>query len=554
MIKKALIWLMAMSAVPAFADDGQVKLPFNLSQSELTQLSNDAAWRRLLFADNASGKSEIADARFFVHTDHQGKPNGDSTSELVAMLGAMAAQDKAVMCRFVARTHFLQQALLRLGKPQADDFDLRDCDDFESWRQAMDIRHLSLIFAEESSENLASAFAHTLIRADRADLSDGGATAINYTVGSDERDGALKSVAKSITGGYAGELQISPFTQKSQEYLGNHRTLWQYRLRLDDHEIEQIVRHLWEIRQIKRPYFFTHDNCATEIVRLIDLVRTQDNVRAKIGKIVLPNVIVRTLVDENLAEQGQFISNRQAVPNWADPALSWSNYRGKFAMAWQDDKPTAIVGVRGAYHDQLDGVQGVRAYHDIELLSGQLAVNKDGVAIDRATLFASQRLRGDGDDVVQSAQAMHAGLMSVIDASDRQNDRHLVLDLSMAKGKSWQISPISQYKPAIGAVCYLLGGGVMQFGRLNQGYRLGVTGDVGCVYGDDGWRGKLQFGVPYYFHHDSSPSRSHYVQPYVLMQAQYDVSKQTAVRFDGRVDFGFADYKPKYALSLLKYF
>ena len=71
-------------------------------------------------------------------------------------------------------------------------------------------------FAEEHPNNIASAFAHVLMRVDDGQDEDEAATAINYTVQPNKADGVLVSTVKSASGGYPAVMEIMPYQKKRQ--------------------------------------------------------------------------------------------------------------------------------------------------------------------------------------------------------------------------------------------------------------------------------------------------------------------------------------------------
>ena len=79
--------------------------------------------------------------------------------------------------------------------------------------------------------------------------------------------------------------------------------------------------------------------------------------------------------------------------------------------------------------------------------------------------------------------AFHTGLTRTIDASNKANHHHLVLDMDIKAGKSWNFGQVRQNSGELtNTTCYTLVGGGTQIGRVNQGYRLRAGTDIGCIH------------------------------------------------------------------------
>ncbi|WP_049236401.1 DUF4105 domain-containing protein [Moraxella canis] len=561
----------------------QAMTPYGLSDQALQSISQSVGWRRLLlFKDQPSRRdvSSIDHPKFFL--SDQGRQ--DAHAELIATLTAMQNGDGDAICRFVARVHFLSQALAAHGIDSGIDETM--CSDFQVFADALNAKRLSLIFAEEHPNNIASAFAHVLMRADNGQDEDQAATAINYTVQSNSPDGAIVSTLKSISGGYPGVMEIMPYQKKADDYLvKDERDLWQFSLDLTPQEVAQIVRHIWEVKDMERPYFFTHDNCATEIVRLIDVVRPEGSVQAEVGNVVIPSRIAAILSEAGVVTDQKFIPSnstiRQAklnngedfdiahiVPSRNNPVHSMPVHRigvGAGMDTRLDDRAVYGIQLNTAYQDWLDNPHGVRPLLDLQAMSLEVIADDQKVKIKDFTIFSTRSLNpantaknnATAKKGVGQASALRVGLTQVIDASNEANNDHLVFDAHIKKGKAWNFG---QPRPSSGEIadttCYALAGGGVQAGRINQGYRIGLGADLGCVhYATDRLRGLVEVSLPYYYHSDDAPGmRSGYLQPAVSVGMQADVARYHAVRLTAKREKLNSDYATQAMLSVQRYF
>lgn len=321
-----------------------------LSQQALAlNLAEQTTWRRLLYLkDSKPGRtnslkantSPVKNAEFFVSPDGRSDPQ----AELLALLKMMTAknlsvaeqsQNQAVLCRFPARIHWLQQ---QLAIPDAELASI-DCGEFDAWMAKLDPQRLSVIFAEEYLDNPLSAFGHTLMLIDSAkSLADPSAIdhahALNDTVAGNPDDNFALYAVKSMTGLYPNDITIDPYPEKLAYYLqGDERDVWQYPLQLSHAEIQQIMRHVWETKDLGLPYYFTTDNCASEILRYIDIVRPEGSLLSQLPYVVVPSDVVRLLTDEALITEQIYLpaddSLRQAKIN----ALAAQANDGKATVA-----------------------------------------------------------------------------------------------------------------------------------------------------------------------------------------------------------------------------
>lgn len=561
-------------------------LPYGLSDEQVVQLSEHVLWRRLLMFSDApknpkKDSSLITDDEFFLSKSGKSSPK----DELVAMLSAMARGDDEAMCRFPARTRWLGDELDALGI-NVSVSDVK-CADFHAWVDDINAMALSLVFAEEHGNNIGSAFAHAFMRIDgRADDEAGvHATAMNYTVASDSSDGALAAAIKPIIGKYQGVMEILPYQVKAHDYLvKDERDLWEYRLNLSDLEVDQIMRHIWEVRDLKRPYYLTHDNCATEIARLVDVVRADEALFSKLGMVTTPAKVAQLLSEEGLVERVRYQASnstkRQVIinngddfdlgniqPNNNNPTKASPSHRIGAAASYdglRDDEMAYHISLRTAYQDALDNPAGVRKFHQLTLPSIDISYQDDKIKLHELSIFEMTSLNPantakaypDGNTNKKAlASQIYLGLHRTTDASSANSSAHLVLDAHTQKGKAWTIGRgTAGTGDMADTVCYLLGGGGAQLGHINQGYRVGVRATAGCIHhAAYNLRVMGELSVPYWYHKDSA-ARSGYVQPELSLGAQYDFDRHHALRLKAAAQKNHSQTDHSARLEFFRYF
>lgn len=228
----------------------------------------------------------------------------DPRAELHATLRAFFDPDAALpdhehpQCRFVARRYWLMQ---RLGVSRKELLPV-ECPDYDRWRRGLDAAGLTLIFPEGFMNNPASIFGHTLLRIDVGGGDGAGDDLLGWAVDFTARSGGEflpLYMAKGVFGFYPGVFGIRPYYQQLKRYAEwENRDIWEYRLNVDPEELDLLLMHLWELRDIEFPYYFFTKNCSYELLRLLDLAIDDLNAHAAFSAYVIPVDTVRAIADE----------------------------------------------------------------------------------------------------------------------------------------------------------------------------------------------------------------------------------------------------------------
>lgn len=266
---KTLVLLLAVSA-PAFA-------------------ATDDEWLRLLHYRGR--RSEIDSPAFFL------SPNGatDPEAELQATIEAIKAgrrispYDQPAHCAYPARRQYLQRTR-RLDSTVS----LPTCPEFEKWRDTIEAKAATLIFAAPFLGNPASMFGHTFLR-----LSKGDAALLDAGVSFEalpERDSGPVFAIKGLTGGYRGVFSTQPYFEKVQSYGElEKRDLWEFDLRLDTAARERLLAHLWELGAAHFDYYFFDENCSYHLLGLLEVAEPRWKLRDRFHVMTVPADTIRVL-------------------------------------------------------------------------------------------------------------------------------------------------------------------------------------------------------------------------------------------------------------------
>lgn len=534
-MKKPLILALAccLSAPVAYA------APFGVSEDGIDALSQDTAWHRLLLWHH--GKSDARHHDFFLSDND--KTDINPKDELVAVLTSWQNNEK-MACRFPARLHFLKERL-------AIRHHLPDCPEFDAWYQSINADKLSVVFADEHPSNLASGFGHTLMRVDRF---AGEPIAINYTPNYPKKENPALGAYRSLAGHYVGVMEILPFAQKEQDYLvKDERDLWQFELDLSQSEIDQIVRHIWEVKDVVRPYYLTHDNCATEIVRLIDVVRPKLSLSDELGAITTPINITQVIDKAGLINHTQHLPSmatiRQATINGSQSTYTKGNpikaiplHRLGVSYQTNDGNSKTGLSYRAAYRDTLDSSMGIREFLDLEILGVDVSYDND-VQLDKLTVIRQRSYKPK--NTAKGYDGKAGGLeLSLLRP---KKDSSLTLQTAMERGVSWAIGR-GEGGLLPDTVCYGFGMGAVTVGDIDKGYRIGVAANVGCIKEfSDNFRAKTELSLPYWYSVGRAGEIGEFA-PKATVGVQYDLNRQNALRLSWQKDKHHVETKLTYQL------
>lgn len=242
--------------------------------------------------------SQADDERFFL--SDQGKY--DAQAELKADITAFMRGPHSghAQCLFPARWWWLKQQLPELQPYQVS------CPQLEAYMTRVGHDRLSLVFPTMYLNNPGSTFGHTFLRFDKADGSPLLSHTLNYAARVDKEDDIVSYVSKGLFGGYQGIFRMKRYYQTVQEYSNiENRDIWEYRLDYTPEEIEQLVRHVWELRGIDFDYYFFRENCAYRLLAMLDVIRPGMGLTAdgEFSAYAIPVDTVRALDEKALIVQ-----------------------------------------------------------------------------------------------------------------------------------------------------------------------------------------------------------------------------------------------------------
>lgn len=523
---------------------GRQTLFDSLDDETISALAEDISWRRLLlFLDNKS-KSTMPDDTFFLAATGRTSPK----DELIANLTELKKDPDAYVCRYPARVHWLGE---KLG------VSMPECPEVRAWMDALDVQKMSLIHAEEHINRIGSSFAHTLIRMDTGASLASGNTGLAYSLNFASLENPPKGVntpLDALRGTSRAALTIENYETKQNKYLlRDGRDIWQYDIDFTQDELKQILRHVWEIKHSVRYYRFLGNNCATEVMRFIDLVRPNLSLLAQGGRVVspqeaaqriaaagvlsdsvyVPSLKTRHQAHINAAHQRREFYEDLLLPSDNNPVdAGTKSHRAMMYVGQQAGEHFVGLSLRGAHQDLLDRPQGKRDYLSMQIMG--LDVRYDGadnaLKLEDFTVIDLLALNPIGSSYAGKSWGGHLKAARISDATNGHDDKHLVAALGGAYGHSVTFGRRQVNSGELpNTLCYVLATTDLQLGRIRKGVRMGLGARLGCVYhASSQLRLTADAKLTYWYHANDA----RYFQPKLKLAIQYDLNQDNALRFE----------------------
>ncbi|MCF6324768.1 MAG: DUF4105 domain-containing protein [Gammaproteobacteria bacterium] len=303
------ILLASFSAATHATSSGQLEI-MQASAVE-QQLWQSSEWLNLLHyypeRMTQSGYLSHVDDRFFFNADDGvNNPRAEMLATLAAFYRDDVQGNEHPICRFPARLHWLF-AQIKIDPHTLPEV---ECPDYVEWRGIVQAEQVTLIFPTYHLNSPSSMFGHTLLRLDRS-VGDNGSKwlsfAVNFGANVQAVDNSLLYAVKGLTGGYPGIFIVTPYYNKIREYNRiEKRDIWEYRLNLTPAEVERMVVHLWELKEINFDYYFFDENCSYRLLELLEVARPGLELTDEFGITAIPIDTVKSIEAAGLIEDALF--------------------------------------------------------------------------------------------------------------------------------------------------------------------------------------------------------------------------------------------------------
>ncbi|MEE9398100.1 MAG: DUF4105 domain-containing protein [Methylococcales bacterium] len=293
------IVLFFLAAHNAFANKKEAYIEQLITKARVQQIWSQREWRVLMhystefFGTNST--SLVDDSEFFLDKQGQTLPQAELETTLRLLFTPSNDDDnKAVICRFPARSAWLKRAL----NINTQYLPQNQCVHLNNWLKKLAADRLTLIFPVSVLNSPASMFGHTFLRFDRKTEKkpDLLAWTVSYAARSETETG-FSFALKGLFGGYPGKFNLAPYYIQVKEYSDiENRDMWEYQLDFSQAEIHTLLLHLWELLPVYSDYYFVDENCSYQLLTLLEAARPELKLTEQFDWDAAPTETVRAIV------------------------------------------------------------------------------------------------------------------------------------------------------------------------------------------------------------------------------------------------------------------
>ncbi len=212
-------------------------------------------------------ESLIDDKKFFISKNGKYSPK----DEFLASIKLIKKNPKKFACKFPLRYETLNNVL------HLSNFSINQCLKLQKFLKTVNPNKAVMVFASANLNSPSSMFGHTLIRIDTPQNQEYLSSAVNYAAHVTDTNGILFAF-KGIFGFYKAYYSLLPYYEKLKEYSDkDSRDLWGYKLKFNKKQVRKMALHIWELKDIYSYYYFFKENCAYNILYLIDVINPNIN-------------------------------------------------------------------------------------------------------------------------------------------------------------------------------------------------------------------------------------------------------------------------------------
>ena len=283
-------------------DSGNTYLEQLLQRAKAMALHEQRYWHLLLHYRSSLGggvESEADEPGFFLAPDGKTDPEAELQATLTRFFSTdlVGRSPQPAHCAFIARYHWLKSTLAidETRMPQ------QPCEQFQSWITELNPASITVIFPSAFMNNPSSMFGHLLLRVDQKGQTERTsilAYTINYAADVTTDNGILFAVL-GLTGGFKGYFSTHPYYIKAKEYGDfENRDIWEYRLDLTEDQMQRLLMHAWEMGSATFDYFYFKENCAYQILALLDVADPELQLAERFWFYTFPSDAIRMIADK----------------------------------------------------------------------------------------------------------------------------------------------------------------------------------------------------------------------------------------------------------------
>ncbi len=234
-----------------------------LDDQKFTRTANDSYWQLLLHYQD--GQSIARSDEFFMAKNGYVDPESELKADIAAFYNQdISLGDDHAVCRFPARLKWLQQqGLVSQKLPKVK------CKKLEEYLSKVAADELDIVFASENPNSLISMMGHVFLKF--SGRKDG--VVVEHSLGYFAKFYdvfPVKPVVFSLFPGTEGIYAVEPYRKRLENYTDKERRgVWEYKLQLSKKQIERLLLHVWELKNIDVRYRFAGHNCGSALIYLL---------------------------------------------------------------------------------------------------------------------------------------------------------------------------------------------------------------------------------------------------------------------------------------------
>lgn len=376
------------------------------NQALLMGLPDEKTWWALLHYHDDSWSSSgyssyVDDPEFFYAEDGDTNSESELLRTLEEIFSTQTLGENQAQCRFIYRFKWLSEKLsidpVRLPNVK--------CADYSQWRSEVNAHSVSLVFPASTLNSPSSMFGHTLLRFDPKDIEEGSdwlSYALNFGANVNNDDNSIFFAYRGLAGGYPGVYNMMRYFEKIKEYNRmENRDMWEYKLNLTPEEVDLILQHVWELKDINFDYFFLDENCSFRLLELLELVRPDVKLTDRFSYAVIPTNTVRAVIEEELVEDIRFRPSEVSVLRTRINALSEESQTLARTLADDVEVLKSPEFLALAEKEKADVVQ--LAYSFLRYQQRKIQRSKDMARRSHRLLLALNKLPSEALDIEEPA-------------------------------------------------------------------------------------------------------------------------------------------------------
>lgn len=266
----------------------------SISNDQINKLSTNKEWLSLLHADQNNQIHLPAEA--FMSKE------ANSKNEIKTLLENINPDN---VCQYPGRYSFLSDKLdLNIS------FD--HCKDLNQFIEDSSAPKASIVFVSSFLSSPSSYFGHIFLKTNKTDNSFFSQT-ISYAAEVPKSTGFFGMIKSGIGGDFNGTISVAPYFKLLESYnVNEQRNIEEYELNLNEKEVNRLILHTYELLLMKDSYKFFANNCATELLWLLNVAKPEANIMKYKRSFDTPYSVVKSAIASGMLVNNK-VTTREAM-------------------------------------------------------------------------------------------------------------------------------------------------------------------------------------------------------------------------------------------------